>query len=319
MRGAVSQILGLLLFASAASAQGVSPQAPPVKDWVQETVVVTARSPGPLLWRAHRGTGEVYILAIVGAMPEGLKWNHTHLEKILDGAKTLYLQPRAEVGLVEGAWFLLTDRSSLELPNDEHLEDVLPPSLKERFVRAREKFHRDAGRYEDFLPAFAGFRLFGDFFDDAKLEPREPARTVERLAGRKDVPSHPIATYEALPVIKDIAKMSPAQNLTCLKAALDDIDVEDAHQVAAAQAWATGDLDAMKANYSEATLFACLETVPSFATAWKQSAADTARAIDAALADGGKSVLLVSLGALLRKDGVLDHLRAEGVTVDDPD
>jgi hypothetical protein len=307
-------LLGLLAGPAAAMADP-----PPVQDWTTETIIVTARKPGPLLWKVHRGAGEVYILAVVGPMPDDLAWDHSRLDQILDGARAVMLQPQAQIGILEGAWFLLTERSSLELPDGEHLETVLDPALRDRFVRAREKLHRDPGRYEDYLPAWAGFRLFGDFLDAEKLEAREPSRTIERIADHKDVPAKPIATYEALPVVRDVRKMSDTQSRTCLKSALDDIEAEEAHQKAAAEAWALGDLDGMKANYSEATMFACLQAVPKFATLWKQSVDDTTRAADEALAAGGKSVLVTNLGVLLRKDGILDRLRAQGVTIDDPE
>lgn len=292
--------------------------APPVQDWTGEVVVVTARKPGPLFWKVRRGAGEVDILAVVGPLPEDLKWDHSGLETVLDGARTVLLQPHAEVGVLEGAWFLLTERSSLELPDDTHLENILDPALRDRFVRAREKLHHDGSRYEDYKPAWAGFRLFSDFLDAEALEPREPGRMIERLAGRKEVSTHPIATYEALPVIRDIGRMSDAESRACLKSALDDIETEGSHQRAAAEAWAVGDLEGMKANYSEATMFACLQAVPKFATLWKQSVEDTTRAADAALASGGRSVLVASLGTLLRKDGILDRLRAQGASVEDP-
>ena len=112
---------------------------------VTETIVVVAHRPGPLFWKVHRGNGDVDILAVVGPIPEDLAWDHSTLDHALDGAKAVLLQPRAEIGLFEGAWFLLTERSSLELKNDAHLEDVLDPTLKTRFVRARAKLASRCG------------------------------------------------------------------------------------------------------------------------------------------------------------------------------
>ncbi len=177
MRRRLSQFcLAGLLAAGAAEAQAPPAQVPtqapiqaPIQDWATETVVVNVHRHGPLFWRVSRGDAEVWILATVGPMPEDLVWDHSELDALLDGARRVLLQPRAEIGVFEGAWFLLTQRSTLDLPNDAHLEDVLDAPLKARFVAEREKLHRDADRYEDFLPAWAGFRLFGDFLHDTKL------------------------------------------------------------------------------------------------------------------------------------------------------
>jgi len=319
MRRRLSQfcLLGFLL---AGAAQAETPQPKdPASQWATETIVVDAHRRGPLFWHVSRGDAEVWILATVGPMPEDLAWDHTELASVLDGAKCVLLQPRAEIGLLEGTWFLLWDRSSLELPNDAHLEDVLDPPLKARFVAEREKLHRDADRYEDFLPAWAGFRLYGDFLNDADFSIDEPTDTIKHLTRGKDIPVSPIATYEALPIVKDVSKMPEDASEACLKSALDDIATQEAHQALAAKAWAAGDLEGMKRNYSESTIFACLQRVPKFSAAWAESVADTDNAVLKALDAGGKSVMVTSLGTLLRKGGLLDHLRDHGITVEAPE
>lgn len=323
MRRRLSQFcLAGMLVAGAAAAQTPAPKAPvqaPVQDWAPETIVVDAHRHGPLFWRVSRGDAEVWILATVGPMPEELPWDHSELGALLDGAKRVLLLPRAEIGLLEGTWFLLTQRSTMDLPNDAHLEDVIDASLKTRFVAAREKLHRDADRYEDFLPAWAGFRLYGDFIHDTDLTVDEPADTLKQLARTKDIPVAPIATYQALPIVKDVGDMPPDASRACLRSALDDIAAEDAHQVLAAKAWAVGDLAGMTRNYSEPTIFACLQRIPRFSAVWSQSVTDTDKAVMTALDEGGKTVMVTSLGTLLRKGGLLDRLRAHGVTVESPE
>jgi uncharacterized protein YbaP (TraB family) len=41
-------------------------------------------------------------------------------------------------------------------------------------------------------------------------------------------------------------------------------------------------------------------------------------AVHESLTKPGKSLIVVSLGYLLRKDGLLDRLKAEGITVEGP-
>jgi TraB/PrgY/gumN family len=319
MRRRLSQfcLLGFLAVTGSATAQ-----TPPVKDsapeWAPEAVIVDAQRHGPLFWRVSRGDAEVWMLPVVGPMPEGLAWDHSELATLLEGAKRVLLPPHAEIGVVEGAWFLLTQRSSMELPNDAHLEDVLDAPLKIRFVAAREKLHRDADRYEDYLPAWAGFRLFGDFLSDTKFAADEPTDTIKRLADDKDVPASAIATYQALPVVKQVSTMPADASRACLRNALDDIETMDAHQALAAKAWAVGDLEGMKRNYSDPTILACLQRVPRFSALWLQNVTDTDNAVLHALDQGGKTVMVTSLGTLLRKDGLLDHLRDRGITVEAP-
>jgi hypothetical protein len=309
-----AQILALGLVAVGSTAAAPPPIQSIPKDWSKEVVVVDAHRPGPLFWRVSRGDAEVWILPVVGPLPEKLAWDHSQLEELLAGARKVVLLPRVEVGVFEGAWFLLTKRSSLELPNDGHLEDVLDAPLKARFVAAREQLHRDPDRYENLLPALAGMRLYGDFLKDAKLTADEPTDTLKDIAGDKDVPTEPIATYEALPIVEDIGKMSDADSRACLRNALNDMDAERLHQADVAKAWAVGDLAGMKRNYSESTILTCLLSVPSVAALWEQSVVQMTETVNGALAQGGRTVMVTSLGALLRKGGILDRLRASGAS-----
>src|SRR5205814_10497510 len=107
-------------------------------------------------------------------------------------------------------------------------------------------------------------------------------------------------------------------NEACLKAALDDVESQAVHAVPAAEAWAIGDLDGVKANYSETRFESCIQSMPSFAALFDRAVRDSAAAANAALRRKGKTVMLVSMGELLRKGGLLDRLRAQGLAIDPP-
>jgi uncharacterized protein YbaP (TraB family) len=112
--------------------------------------------------------------------------------------------------------------------------------------------------------------------------------------------------------------MSPAAHLACLEFALSDIEIETAHAVAAAQAWAAGDLAGMKANYSETRLDACLQQNNAYAVIRERAIADMADAISGALNKPGKTFAVIPMGLFLRKGGVLERLQATGATISAP-
>jgi uncharacterized protein YbaP (TraB family) len=295
-----------------------APQKAPVSDWSIETVVVTAKKPGPALWHIRKDKSEVWILGTLGPVPEDLKWDSGPFEAVLDGSRALYLPPRGQVGPLEGIWFLLTEGDVLRLPDGQSLEPTLPPALRARFAAARAAARRDADRYAEYKPSVAGFLLESDFLKARALTGREPQRTIEALAARHTVPVRRIATYEALDVIKEVPSLSPQANLACLKDSLDDIDVMGAHAKPAADAWATGDLDGIKAHYSDPKALDCLGRSASFARLWARSVNDSVSVIDGALKVPGKTVAVINIGELLRKNGILDRLTAQGLTVEGP-
>ena len=77
MQRLLSQILALGLMAAGSAA--AAPPPAPSQDWSKEVVVVDAHRQGPLLWRVSWGEAEVWILPVVGPLPEGLAWDHSQL------------------------------------------------------------------------------------------------------------------------------------------------------------------------------------------------------------------------------------------------
>jgi predicted dinucleotide-utilizing enzyme len=112
--------------------------------------------------------------------------------------------------------------------------------------------------------------------------------------------------------------MSPAANEACAKDALDDLDDIAAHSKAAAEAWAIGDLDALKANWSEQRFQGCIQAVPGVSVLFQRAVNDSVTAVNGALTKPGKTVMIVSFGALLKKGGILDRLKEEGLEIEQP-
>jgi hypothetical protein len=297
-----------------------APPTPPISDWSKiETVVVTAQLPGPVLWHVQQGSSEVWILATVAPVPANLSWDSRTVAKLLIGARLLLLPPRGEVGVFEGAWFVLTGLDTLQQPDGVTLESTLADPLKSRFVAARIANHQDADRYEKYLPAVAAVILESDYWKANNMNFNGPQKTVEALARRASVPVRAAATYPAMDVNRDVPKMSAPAQRACLEDALNDIAIESVHVGAAAQAWAMGDLAGIKANYSEIGLDACLQQSRAYSVLRDREAGDIVNAIADALKNPGNSVAVIPMGIWLRKGGVLERLEAAGLTVSGPE
>jgi hypothetical protein len=251
-------------------------------------------------------------------MPADLQWDKRVVAKLLLGSRLLLLPPRGEVGLFEGTWFVLTGLGTLEQPEGVTLESTLPDALKSRFMSAHKAIHQDADRYDKYLPAVAAVILESDFWKANHLIFDGPQKTVEDLARRASVPVRTAAIYPAMDVIHDVPKLAPAAQRACLEDALKDIEIESAHVNAAAQAWATGDLEGIKAHYSEIRLDACLQQSRAYSVLRDREVGDIAEAIASALEKSGKSLAVIPMGIWLRKGGVLERLEASGLTVSGP-
>jgi uncharacterized protein YbaP (TraB family) len=309
--------LAAIAFAACFGARADEPQR---EDWSPaiETVIVTPHRAGPLIWRVADGDSTVYLLGVVEPMPESLEWNEAGVRAAPKGARQLLLPPKASVGLVEGLWFLLWHSDDVYLPSDSPMESMLPEALKVRFDAALKEVGRDAGRYARLRPPLAGLRLEADFLKARGLTADEPGDRLRRIAQGYGVSAKPIADYGALPMLRQLPTMSRAANEGCLKALLDDIDAIRARARPAAEAWAKGDLPALETYFSDQRFESCIEALPSFAALAARSTNDSVNAVRSALAKPGKTVIALSVGALLRRNGVLDRLEAAGLKVEPP-
>ena len=294
-------------------------QTPPITDWSNiETVVVTAQAPGPAFWRLSKGDSEIWILGTLGPMPEKLAWNTNHLAQLIDGAHEVLLPPKASAGFFDLAWFLLTNRELLSMPDGQKLEDSLSPQLRARFIAAREAIHRKPGHYEDDSPVVAAVKLESETNDAMNLSWDEPRETVEKIARVKHVKVREIANYDATQLVKEILKLGPEAGRACLENAVGDVELRTAHAVPAADAWAVGDLKDIKAHYAAPTLGPCVRSSGSYSKLDQRAVADSLAAIDAALSKPGKTVMLVDIGSLLRNTGVIEKLREKGIAIEGP-
>ena len=274
--------------------------------------------PGRRYGTSGRESFEVALIGIVQPLPDNLDWNKDGVRGALKGARALLLPPKASAGLFEVLWLLAWHSDALYLPGGTTVELTLPADLRARFIATREKIHGDAGRYSGLRPPLAALRLEGDVLKAQQLALDQPADALRRLARDAGVPSRFVADYEAIPMLKQLPDMPEAANHACVKAALDDIDAVSAHAPAAARAWASGDLAGIKANYSEQRFESCIQSMPSFAALFQRAVNDLVNAVDTALAQHGKTVMVASIGSLLRQNGILDRLRAEGATIEGP-
>ncbi len=284
-----------------------------------ETVTVVANAKGPAIWHAMKGGADVAILGIVQPLPDGFAWNTKPLEATLGGARLVLLPPSIQMGLFSGAWFYLTESDLLHPPEHKTLWDVLDPPVAAELARACYFLREPKERYSNNSPIFAAMRLGSDFRHVDYLTTHEPEDTIRALARTRHVTVRRIASYDLIPSGEELLKLPPAVTGKCIAAAISDMDFQSRHVQAAADAWALGDVQGMLANWSPSRYYACLVQLSSHATALDARAIDdTVQAIDDAISDGGRVVAVVDIGLLLRKGGVLDRLKAEGVAIAGP-
>ena len=319
--------LALSLFlASSALAQTAAP--PPVVELgpapaqdesaVVAELTVMAKPPGPAIWLAEKDGAKLYIVGSAQPLPHQLKWSSPRLEKALDKASLVLVPPEASVGVTQIAGFVLRFGGGLRQPLGKSLEDQLPPDLKARFVESRTQARKGAGEYKNWKPAVAGFLLLSDFRQAAGLSEAKPVSTIERMAKARKLKVKAVGQYRMSAVTTIASKLSPEDQLYCLRVALDEIAYDGAHSTTIGQDWAQGDLASVRARYRASAAQRCLMHAPGGAALLERGVAQTTEAMSEALKRPGVTVAVVDLGFLVPANGVLDRLKAGGATITSP-
>jgi len=281
-------------------------------------VEVVKRLPGPALWRVTKGPSEVIILGGLTPLPHMLEWNTLRMEHALNGADALYLQPRPKLGALEVIG-LAFNKGALQLPRGQTLDKSLPPKERARLLNLLANIHKKPADYARWKPAIAGLLLIADFRRAAGLSDGKPGTTVMHMANDAHVPVRYVGDFDLGPYIKTAATLSQAANLACFDAAMDDIDQESAHGREAASAWANADLKTVGETYKVSVLDRCLLQLPSVQGLLEKGTQQGVTTIETAMITPGKSVAVIDLNFLLRPNGILDRLKADGATISIPD
>ncbi len=300
---------------------GAPPWAPTAHPEGDSTVVqeldVIKKLPGPALWRVSRGDSDVIVLGALVPLPHLLQWDTARVEHALDGANALLLPAPPHMGFFSGLGFMM-NRGALELPRGQTLETTLPPRERARFEGLMKTIGTKPDIYNRYKPAVAGAMLIGAYRKAAGLSNLKPGTTVAKLALAENVPVRFIGDFDESAFIKTAATLSPQIDLGCFDAAVSDIDNESAHAQAAARDWANADLKAVRNVYSVSFLETCLVRLPGVGSLVDRGTEEGVRVIQEALNRPGKTVAVIDLNFLLRKNGVLDRLKAMGDTVSVP-
>ena len=308
--------ISLLMMAQDAHAQEVIASSTDMSAVVEE-LVIEGRPLGPALWTVKSGGAQVVVLGGLAPLPHQLKWTSPRLERALEAADLLLVPPQGRPRFTDlpGMTFRV---ASLRQGLGQRLEPNLSPSLRARFVQARERLGKGPGRYDHWKPAIAGFMLLADFREHEGLSTGKPATTVQRMAKAQRLKIEPMADIHLGAMVKSAASLTPVQHEACLTAALNDIEAETARSRTAAQAWAMGDLATVRANASADLLDRCLLQLPSLTSLLEQDTAQSVRSLNRALSHAGTTVAIIDLRLLLRANGVLDRLKAQGAEISVP-
>lgn len=304
----------------------------PVRDL--DAVVVAGTQPGPGMWKVSKGDHVLWILGTVSPLPGGIEWKADEVREALEQADEVLDSPGivvgADIGLFRGLLLMPSAMKAMRNPGDKTLQEILPAETYARWVGLKQRYMgRDSG-IEKKRPWIAADELYGKAVKrtglgggvvspliDEVLKKRKMKRTPAALKITIDDPKAIIAEFRKEQV--------PKQELACMDQRLDMIERDLPRMVERANAWATGDLEALRSMP--------MTDPESCWSAWTETEAVRKRGLTdidtrirakwlevagAALEKNRVTFATLPMSDLLKPNGYLSYLQAKGYEVEAP-
>ena len=291
-----------------------------------EEITVIGRYPGPPLWKVSSGERSLFIFGDLTPVPKGLTWDPRNAERIVKRADAVIGPMRIRAPTYNPFKIVRALRAARRLsrnPEGSKLADVLPPDLYARFDALRQRHMPGDERSDQLRPALAALRLHSAALDDVGLTlDTGVMKTIERLMKRADAEEAKAQVEtEAATVLAELEKVTREAELNCFATVLTTLETDLDGMKERANAWATGDVDALARFDYPDPQGDCLEML--FSAGGLKSLGDELFATwlaeaERALATHGTTFSVLPMRELVAADGLLAQLEARGYTVTAP-
>jgi uncharacterized protein YbaP (TraB family) len=323
----LATLLATVLLSAQCRAQVNSAAAAVTPDSSVIEVEVTGERPGPSMWKVSKGNHVLWIMGTLEPLPKRMTWRSKAVEEVLAQSQEV-LPSRPTFGF---SWNPIVAlrlywqwRGIQKNPDHATLAATLPPGLYARFSALRNKYAPRDTQMENLRPMLAALRLFEKGIDASGLSfHHEVQNAVLKLAQQRHVKPHKmsLAVEQPRDLLKEIGEIPAQAQIGCLETTVARLESDLTAMRARADAWAVGDVDALRKLPLPEQQAACLATLSKSARfrdlnaktsmAWMQGAEE-------ALTTNASTLALKPIYELLGSGGILEHFRALGYVVEGP-
>jgi uncharacterized protein YbaP (TraB family) len=314
------------LCSTAARAATAGPGAAAAPQQLEEIAIVGER-PGPRLWKISKGDHVLWLLGTLSHLPKRMTWRSSEVDSALAESQELLTSGpsvSASVGPIGAIRLYVQWRRTQKSPDALKLNVWLPAPLYARFEALKARFDAGDDSIEQLRPSFAALRLYEHAVEAAGMTAHdEVEQTVIKLAKRRRIPIQraELKVEDPSGALKEVSALPPTVEIDCVAATVTRIETDLPSMQERAKAWATGDVDRLRAlpypNQREVCLSALSNSprikglIDRLAQAWRSEA-------ESALTRNRVSFAMRPIYELLDADGPLAKFRAEGYVVEGP-
>ncbi|MFT3756368.1 MAG: TraB/GumN family protein [Pseudoxanthomonas sp.] len=300
-----------------------------------QAVVVSGAQPGPGMWKVSRGEHVLWILGTVAPLPGGIEWQADEVREVLQRADQVLGHPGVsvgtDIGFFRGMLLLPAAMKATKNPDGKTLHDILPPDTHARWQKQKQRYlGRDDG-IEKKRPFIAAEELYAQAIKQVGLGGKVVTPVVDKVLKQRKMEytstTLKISVDDPKAAIADFRKEQlGVQELACMNDMLTTVERDLPRMVERANAWAVGDVPALRMlplTERESCWLAWSDTEAlrkrGLADIRDRMRARWLEVASAALEKNATTFALLPVETLLREDGVLAAFAAKGYTVEAPE
>jgi hypothetical protein len=229
-----------------------------------DTVLVTGEHPGPGLWKVSKGVHVMWVLGTHAPLPKGMTWRSQNMESRIAESQEVMLpgivdvQLDFDVGLFKLISLIPAAVRADNIPDGKTLKDILPAETYEEWRRLSNKYLTRSRSADKSRPSFAMDRLRSSAYRRESLTDGPVVSAIVKNAAKKHkvnvrrlpdvVRSVKFENVEA--VLKQIRKLD-FPDIDCFANSIGHLEDDIEHLKLLANAWAHGDVDALRTLHDQ--------------------------------------------------------------------
>ena len=299
-----------------------------------DTVVISGRYPGPGLWKVRNGERTLWILGTQNPLPKRMEWDSTNVERKVAAAQELLMPPSvtmdADVGFFRGLTLLPSLFKARKNPDGKTLGEVLPATQYARWQVLKQRYIGGDRGIEEWRPVFAALELYDKAITRSGMTQASVVSDVVRKAAKRNkvkitTPTVKIKIANAKAALREFSSEA-LNDQECFGRTLDRIETDLGTMAGRANAWAEGDVEALRSLPYQNQFTACNAVFTGTAIARKQGMDDILvrlenewmEAAEKSLNQNASTFAVLPVGQLLKPGGVLERLAAKNYTIEAP-
>lgn len=301
---------------------------------VPEQIHVVAQRPGPGMWKVSKGEHVLWVFGMYGPVPKDMQWRSHEVENVIRNSQEYLSAPSASAkpGFFKSITLLPSLIGMRKNPDGATLRDVMPEQDYARWTALKAKYLPDNDDVERERPIFAAEVLSNAARKQAGLVDSYVVRKqvmdqVKKAKLKETASTFQIPMDNARTVLKNFKK-STLGDAACLAQTMATLeqDIEAASE--RADAWAKGDMNAMRkldfttreeACFGSLMNSAAFDAEPEFKNMKVRAQAMWIASAEKALAANASTFAMLKIDEIFDPKGVIAALAAKGYTVEQPE